>query len=89
MRTVFSFAVAATIGVAEGPASADSLTYYPYHTNTNYCPAGLQPIVMAGVISCGSPNTHMTWQQVMHHPTPVSQHAASKQLVCQEGEKGC
>lgn len=37
------------------PAGAPMLVH-PYPT-TNYCPAGLQPITMGGVICCGVPNT--------------------------------
>ena len=69
-------------------------TVYPYPSSANYCPAGLQPITISGVICCGTPNTHMTYQQVMAHPAPKKhkvRHYAPKRASyeCAIGEKGC
>jgi len=69
------------------PASAEGVKLYPYATTVNYCPAGLQPIVLNGVICCGQPNTGMTWQQVKRHPVQRVRHTRS--YSCPEGEKGC
>ncbi len=67
---------------------------YPYH-GANYCPAGYQPIVISGVICCGQPNQHMSYQQVMAHPVAKKKHRVKKHHVrsarpsCQPGTKGC
>ena len=79
-------------------AAADA-KIYAYPTNVNYCPAGLQPITIAGVICCGVPNQSMTYQQVMAHPVPVRKHAPKRHYKapkrhhvkadCPIGTKGC
>ncbi|MDJ0824716.1 MAG: hypothetical protein QNJ16_04365 [Rhodobacter sp.] len=46
------------------PASND-MAVYAYPAKANYCPAGLQPVVVGGVICCGEP-THG-----VYHPQPV------------------
>lgn len=68
---------------------------YPYH-GANYCPAGLQPITISGVICCGTPNQHMSYQQAMAHPVAkkkhrhvVKRHVRSARPTCQPGTKGC
>ncbi len=67
---------------------------YPYHASANYCPAGLQPITISGVICCGVPNQHITYEQVKAHP--VKRHNAVKKHYvrsarahCPIGSKGC
>ena len=40
---------------------------YAYPSSANYCPAGLQPITISGVICCGTPNTSTSYQQMMAH----------------------
>jgi len=70
---------------------------YPYHASANYCPAGLQPITMAGVICCGTPNQHQSYQQVMAHPVAKKRHRVAKRTryiqvgksYCEAGTKGC
>ncbi len=94
MRILSSLATA--IALVAAPAVADGMKYYPYH-GKNFCPAGLQPISMGGVISCGQPNTNVTYREVMRHPAPVRHQpvvysdkgATSASQVCQEGQKGC
>jgi hypothetical protein len=48
-------------------ASAQDAKIYAYHTE-NFCPAGLQPITISGVICCGTPNQTVSYAQVMQHP---------------------
>ena len=62
---------AAGLALAAGPALADGHTapLYPYPASANYCPAGLQPVTIAGVICCGVPNQHVTYDAMMRHPT--------------------
>lgn len=96
MRILSSLATAAVMAMAAAPALADSMKYYPYHGH-NFCPAGLQPISMGGVICCGQPNTHVTYREMMQHPAPVrhtpvvylDKGETTPSQVCQEGEKGC
>jgi hypothetical protein len=69
---------------------------YAYH-GANYCPAGFQPITISGVICCGVPNQHMSYQQAMAHPMPKKRHhvkkhvhrAKSARVQCEPGSKGC
>ena len=79
---------------AGAPAMAVEAKIYPYASHENYCPAGLQPITISGVICCGVPNQAHTYQQVMKHPAPqrVKHHKPrdfSARPACREGEKGC
>lgn len=49
------------------PAAADA-KLFPYAASANYCPAGLQPIQMGGVICCGVPNQAVSYSQYQAHP---------------------
>lgn len=49
------------------PAAADA-KLFPYPAKANYCPAGLQPVQMGGVICCGVPNQTVTYAQYQAHP---------------------
>ncbi|WP_205965339.1 hypothetical protein [Pseudooceanicola onchidii] len=51
------------------PAAADA-KLFPYPAKANYCPEGLQPIQMGGVICCGVPNQSVTYSQYQAHPAP-------------------
>ena len=51
-------------------SSAGQVSIHPYH-GPNYCPMGLQPVVVNGVICCGTPNSNMSYQQMMAHPMPM------------------
>lgn len=94
MRILSSLAVVASLSVAAAPALADSMKYYPYH-GKNFCPAGLQPISVGGVICCGTPNTHATYREIMQHPVSHAPTAfldkgeVAQTAVCEEGQKGC
>lgn len=73
-------------------ASAEA-KIYPYH-GTNYCPAGLQPVTISGVICCGKPNQHISYSQAMAHPQKkrhVRKHRPvySARAHCAAGAKGC
>jgi hypothetical protein len=52
------------------PAAADA-KLFPYPASANYCPAGLQPIQLGGVICCGVPNQSVTYSQYQAHPAPT------------------
>jgi ABC-type sugar transport system substrate-binding protein len=74
------------------PAMAQSAKVYAYESQANYCPAGLQPVTISGVICCGTPNQTQSYQQVMRHPVAKVRHrtyTATSHLNCPVGEKGC
>lgn len=67
---------------------------YAYPSSANFCPAGLQPITISGVICCGTPNTSTSYQQMMAHPAPKKhkvRHYKPRPVTysCVPGEKGC
>ena len=79
--------------VLAAPASAQP-KIYPYHASANYCPAGLQPIQIDGVICCGTPNQSISYSQMNAHPVAkkkkVYRKAVKRSYVnCPVGEKGC
>ncbi|MEM6305175.1 MAG: hypothetical protein AAF744_10660 [Pseudomonadota bacterium] len=66
---------------------------FPYH-GENFCPAGLQPVTMGGVICCGTPNQSVSYAHYMMHPTKKKvrrKHVArfSARPGCTPGTKGC
>lgn len=74
------------------PAMAQNVKVFAYESHANYCPAGLQPVTISGVICCGTPNQTQTYQQVMRHPVTKVKHrtyTARSHLNCPEGSKGC
>ncbi|MEQ9259305.1 MAG: hypothetical protein RIG84_09405 [Roseovarius sp.] len=85
MRILSTFAAGALALLTAVPATAE-MRVYPVPTNANYCPAGLQPITLNGVICCGKPNTHVTWYEMKKHPVS---HARVATRNCPVGEKGC
>ena len=93
MRFISSIAAALTVAAIAGPAIAEEPKIYPYPSAHNYCPQGLQPVTISGVICCGTPNQSMTYQQVKAHPVQrTRQHRAPVVIgaqTCREGEKGC
>ena len=88
LRLSLAAAALATVAV---PAFADGHQprLYPYNASANYCPAGLQPIVLGGVICCGTPNQHISYQAMMQHPAPRrSYRTVSPTYFDTEGIKG-
>lgn len=71
------------------PAAAEEAKIYLFESQANYCPAGLGPVAVAGVISCGVANQAQTYQQVMRHPAPRRAPHYSAHPNCREGIKGC
>ena len=73
------------------PAAAE-MPIYGYAGAENNCPAGLQPVVVGGVICCGTPNQSMSYQQANAHPVRKAKnryvHRVAK-TYCPEGMKGC
>lgn len=94
MSITKSMVAAAALAMIAGSATAE-MKIYPYNSKENYCPDGLQPITISGVICCGTPNTSQSYQSVMAHPTPKT-HYKKKYVrqaravdTCPEGTKGC
>ena len=91
------FPLSATLlaAVIAAPAAAQGPKIYAYDGAANYCPSGLQPITMNGVICCGQPNQSQSYQQVMQHPAPKPRHHVKRVRhdrsvgTCAEGVKGC
>lgn len=87
MRILPCLAAAALAAAAALPAGAEGVKLYPYATSVNYCPSGLQPVVLNGLISCGQPNASMSYQQVKGHAAPRASYV--RRGSCREGRKGC
>lgn len=93
MRILQTLTTGIAFAVLSATASlAGEVKIYPYAAHENYCPAGLQPVSIAGVICCGTPNQHVSYQQVMKHPVSVKKHKKrhySARAHCPVGSKGC
>lgn len=66
-------------GRPEFQPASNQMAIWAYPTEANYCPPGLQPVVLGGVICCGVP-THTGYRShVVQHrapaPAPVYQGA--------------
>jgi hypothetical protein len=77
-----------------GQVAAEAKIYA--YQGANYCPAGFQPITISGVICCGKPNQHMSYQQAMAHPVKkrhthkkVVHRVKSARVRCDPTTKGC
>jgi len=77
------------LSVVAAPAMADEMKIYAYPTTVNYCPAGLQPVVLNGVICCGQPTTSVSYKQMMSEPVVRKKRRYSARVDCTEGTKGC
>ncbi len=95
MKTNFFLgaALASAVAFSGLPALAGSkmvAPLYPYEASANYCPSGLQPVVIGGVICCGKPNQSTSYQSVMAHPVQKKTYRkTSAQDDCPIGKKGC
>lgn len=88
-------ALALMTALPQVASAGGELTIYPYASKHNYCPAGLQPVSVGGNISCGKPNTHVSYQSAKaHHVARRSHHATyhhkhHARHNCAVGTKGC
>ena len=88
MSLRLSFALAFLVsGATSAFADGHQPRLYPYNASANYCPTGTQPIVVNGVICCGTPNQHTSYSAMMHHSTSRSQYVSSSYFDT-EGIKG-
>ena len=78
-RHFFIIAAACLVGlmVLAGSAAAMDAKTFAYPAKANYCPQGLQPIQMGGVICCGVPNQKGTYSQYMAHPATTRSYGQS------------
>ena len=87
MKTTFA---AALIGASmmAAPAMAwnetqpatDGMAVYAYPSAANYCPAGLQPVIVGGVICCGTA-THHGYESNAHPRRSVRTHKPAATYV--------
>jgi len=86
--------VAGLMALAPQAVTAE-VKIYPYASHENHCPAGLCPVSINGVICCGTPNTHTTYQAAMSHPVAKKKHHRAVHGThrvsqsCRVGTKGC
>lgn len=67
-----------------GPVNQpEGLLMHPYPASANFCPNGLQPVTMGGVICCGNPNTG----EVYYNAGGTRKRSYS--MSCPPGSKGC
>ncbi|MGH1423520.1 MAG: hypothetical protein ACRBBU_02245 [Pseudooceanicola sp.] len=78
MKTVLFGAGLACLTLGAAPAMAQEAKLYPYKASANYCPAGLQPVVLGGVVCCGTPNQSVSYSSMKAHPTGRKAYHAPK-----------
>ncbi|UOA26445.1 hypothetical protein DSM107133_01145 [Pseudosulfitobacter sp. DSM 107133] len=88
MKSILTGALGLTLLGALPAMASDSPKIYAYPSSANYCPAGLQPITISGVICCGVPNQSMSYSEVMTHPV-TRRKARKASYDCPIGTKGC
>lgn len=95
-----TLALVAALGlISAAPQAVQAeVKIYPYSSSHNYCPTGLQPVSIDGVICCGKPNTGISYQSAMSHPVAKKKHhkvvhkkrhVRRAKAQCQIGTKGC
>lgn len=87
-----SFFATVSLVLMTTPALAGGVGVYAYESRANFCPAGLQPVSLNGVICCGTANQEQTYQQAMRHPVARVTHrprSARADFSCPVGVKGC
>lgn len=95
MRAVSTKHIAAVaLACLASPAVAGPPGIFAYESRANFCPAGLRPVTLDGVICCGTPNQAQSYQQAMRHPVTHRVHAAPRSARpryddCPPGAKGC
>ena len=93
MRYISATALALLMATPALAQEQSSPAVYAFKSHANYCPAGLQPVTIDGVICCGTPNREQTYQQVMAHGAAKKRHVhrvrAVRRADCPVGTKGC
>ncbi len=97
MKLTLALSMGIGLSLIGGIATADGHStqgprVYAYKSHANYCPAGLQPVTISGVICCGTPNQKMSYQQMLAHPAGKKRqvrHVRRARANCEIGTKGC
>jgi hypothetical protein len=91
MRVRAVLIAAGAVVALAGPALAEGPKVYPYHAKHNFCPTGLQPIQISGVICCGTPNQTVSYSSMLHQGGTKKKRRAVKasSADCPIGQKGC
>lgn len=94
MHITKSIAAGLSLALIGTSAVAGEAKIYPYASGENFCPNGLQPITISGVICCGTPNTDQSYQSAMAHSAQKARKTRSMRKTrmvdtCAEGVKGC
>jgi len=66
MRKIVGIAVSGLF-LSAGAALAEGPRVYAY-PGENFCPTGLQPVTISGVISCGTPNQKVSYSAMKATP---------------------
>lgn len=91
-RMITAAAAFAVLGTGAAMAQDQSgPKVYAYHSQHNFCPAGLQPVTIDGTICCGTPNQGISYQQALAHPVKkrIRHVRKVRQSSCPVGTKGC
>lgn len=78
----------AAIGAAS-PVLAQGPGVFAYESHANFCPTGLQPVSINGVVCCGTPNREQSYQKALRHPVASHVRSARAHQSCPAGVKGC
>lgn len=89
MKNSLRSAIVTAIVFASSPVLAQSAGVFSYQSHANYCPVGLQPVSINGVVCCGTPDQGQTYQQALRHPVRQTVGAATAYQSCPAGAKGC
>lgn len=91
MKTIFAVALTGAVMIAapamaweDSQPASDEIAIWAYPSKDNYCPAGLQPVVIGGVICCGNP-THTGYKEY-HAPRPRAHKPKPKQTFVSYGK---
>lgn len=83
-----ALAMTAAPAMAGNYADGTTVPLYAYPASANYCPAGLQPVILGGVICCGVPNTHTSYTDMMRHPAGTRSYTVRPTYFDTPGIKG-
>lgn len=71
--------------MGDGTNDPNSGQIFPYHASANHCPSGLQPVMMNGVICCGTPTASAPFYNAPSHKKRSTHRARA---YTPEGVKG-
>lgn len=90
MKTYQRLAILTAAALLPAAAAQAQANLFPFPSQENYCPAGLQPVYFDGTVSCGTPNRPESYFSVMRENAYGERsYRAKSSAICPEGEKGC